>query len=154
MAWFERSNYTQSLRWIGVLPGALVSVVLVTFPMHWVVMLIQIFGGAGYDSFITIDDKNLLAAIPPEILERFGYAFFAPLVMVIIGAKIAPRFKFRIGIALAVLWSVFFAVSMATTISGQYSDWNWLRLTITSVLGMGGVGLGLFQTYQTQKRLR
>lgn len=117
-------------------------------------MLIQILGGAGDGAVISIDGKNLLAAVPSEMLERFGYAFFIPFVMVIVGAKIAPRFKFRIGIALAVLWSVFFVVGMAITILSQYSDWNWLRFTITSVLGIGGVGLGLFQTYKAQKRLR
>ena len=53
------------LRWICVLPGALLCVVLVAFPVHWIVMLIQMFGKSD-DSFITVDGKNLLAAIPPE----------------------------------------------------------------------------------------
>jgi apolipoprotein N-acyltransferase len=118
-------------------------------------MLIQIFGGAGDDAVISIDGKNLFAAIPPEMLERFGYAFFAPLVMVIVGAKIAPKFKFQIAIALAVLWGIIFGASMTIAISrGQYSDWGWLRFAITCVLGIVGVALGLFLAHKAQKETK
>lgn len=124
-------------------------VLLVTFPIHWAVMLIQILGRSDNDAFISINGKTFLAAIPPEMLERFGYAFFAPLVMVIVGTIIAPKFKFQTSIALAVLWGIIFGASMILTSQG--SDWGWLRLVVTFLLGIGGVGLGLFLAHKTQK---
>jgi len=146
------SKPVQVLRWLGVLPGAFLCVFLVTFPIHWAVMLIQIFGSSAPDTLISIDDKTLLAAIPPEMLERFGYALFTPLVMVIVGTKIAPNFKFQTSIALAVLWGIIFGASMIVFISqGQYSDWGWMRFAITCLLGIGGVGLGLFLAYKGLK---
>lgn len=71
------------------------------FPIHWVVVLIQAFGRADDTTGIIIDGKKLLAAIPPDVLEHFGYAFFTPFVLISAAAWIAPRFKFPAGIALA-----------------------------------------------------
>jgi len=143
------SKTVQVLRWLGVLPGALLCVFLVTFPIHWTVLLIQIFGGADPDAMITIGGKTPIAAIPPEMLERFGYAFFAPLVMLYVGAIIAPKFKFQTAIALAVLWGIIIGAGLAFSSSG--SDWPWWRFAITILLGLGGVSLGLFSAYEAQK---
>lgn len=101
-------------------------------------------------SFISIDGKTPLAAMPSEMLERFGYAFFSPLVLIIAGANIAPRFKFQTGITLAVLWGIIFGAGMTYVISqGQYSGWGWIRFAITFVLGIAGVFIGLFRVYKT-----
>src|SRR5436309_2091886 len=89
------NNFRTVVRWVLVLPAALLSAALVAFPVHWVVMLIQLFGTANDESFISVDGKTWLAAIPPEVLERFGYAFFTPFIMVYCGAWVAPKFKFE-----------------------------------------------------------
>ncbi len=141
------SKSVQALRWLAVLPGAVLCVFIVAFPIHWVVMFIQHFPGD--DSLVSIDGKAPLAAIPPEMLERLGYAFFTPFVMIVSGAYIAPKFKFQTGIALAVLWGIGFGASMAYVISqNQYSGRDWLVLAITCVLGIAGVCLGLFRVYK------
>ena len=150
MANKEMSKPVQVLRWLAVLPGAFLCVFLVTFPIHWAVMLIQILGRSDNDAFISINGKTLLAAIPPEMLERFGYAFFAPLVMIIVGTIIAPKFKFQTSIALAVFWGIIFGAGMIVFIS-QGSGWGWLRLVVTCLFGIGGVGLGLFLAHKSQK---
>ena len=134
------SKTVQVLRWLAVLPGALLCALIVNFPIHWVVMLIQHFGS------ISIDAETPIAAINPEMLELLGYAFFNPFIIIISGAYIAPRFKFQTGIALAVLWGIIFGVSNTTSISqGQYSGWGWLRFVITCMLCVAGVCLGFFQ---------
>ena len=143
------SKPVQVLRWLGILPGAFLCVFLVTFPIHWTVMLIQILGRSDNDAFISINGKTLIAAVPPEMLERFGYAFFAPLVMIIVGTIIAPRFKFQTSIVLAILWGIIFGAGMILTL--QSSDWGWLRSVITVLLGIGGAGLGLFWAHKAQK---
>lgn len=150
----EMSKLVQILRCLAVLPGALLSALLVMFPIHWAVELIQLFGKSGDDSTISVDGKTPLAAIPPEMLERFGYAFFSPLVIIYVGAKIAPKFKFQTGIALAVLWGILFGSGMALVISqDQYSGWGWLRFAITCMLGIAGVSIGLFQVHKVQGKI-
>jgi hypothetical protein len=62
------------------------------FPVHWVVMLIHFFGDSG-ESFITVDGKNLLAAVPFETLEGFGDAFFVPFAFIFRWSDVAPRFN-------------------------------------------------------------
>lgn len=125
------------LRWIAVLPAVLVCVVLVMFPIHWMVMLIHSNTG---------ENSHMLSAIPPDILERFGYAFFTPLIMIYVGARVAPRFKFETGIALAILWGIFFGAAMMYAASrGLLEQYGWLRLTITIALGITGVIAGLYQ---------
>ena len=139
------------LRWICVLPGAVLCGLLVAFPIHWIVMLIQLFGRS-VDSFITIDGKNLLAAIPPETLERFGQALFAPLVIVSIGARIAPRYRFVTGIALTVLFVVIlivayvFATSWGFTFAG-----GWLQRSFTYLLQIAGFSWGLYYAHKADK---
>ena len=110
------------LRWVGVLPGALLCVFIVTFPIHWVVMLIQHFG----TSFDTsgrgspLSFYYYLAMLSPEVLETFGNAFFTPFVLITAGANIAPQFKFPTGIGLAVALGVVYGVA-ATAIAEDIS---------------------------------
>jgi len=147
------SKPVQILRWFAVLPGAFLCALVVEFPIHWVVMLIQLFGGSNDDSVISVDGKIPLAAIPPEMLERFGYAFFTPVVIIVFGTKIAPSFKMQTGIALAILWGIFFGAGMTFLISqGHYSGSSWLRFAITCVLGIAGVSVGLVEAHKAQKQ--
>ncbi len=142
------------LRWIAVFPGALLFAVLAMFPIHWGVMLIQTFRGADDDAFITVDGKNPLAlsAIPPDVLERFGYAFFTPFVLISAAAWIAPRFKFPAGIGLAILWGIFFGCAVTYIMSrGQPSGWQWLHFALTCLLAVAGVVSGLFRAHKFQK---
>ena len=129
-------------------------VLLVTFPIHWAVQLIQLFSKYNDDSGISVNGKNPVAAIPPEILERFGYALFTPLVMIYIAAKIAPKFRFETAIALAVLWGMIFGASMTLAISeGQYSGWGWVPFVISCTLGIAGVSIGLYKVHHAEKEI-
>jgi hypothetical protein len=151
------SRQREILRWIAVLPGALLAVVVVLFPIHWTVMLVQHLGTSSDDSGSgsPLSLWYYLAKIEPEALELFGNALVAPFVLISVGARIAPKFRFFTGIALAVTLGVFYGVA-ATYIAGDISDGlytpeRWLRLAITVCLQIGGVVTGLFQARKVEK---
>ncbi|MBK8114664.1 MAG: hypothetical protein IPK44_09090 [Candidatus Accumulibacter sp.] len=152
------SRRAEILRWIAVLPGALAAVVIVLFPIHWTVMLIEHLGTSTDDSGSgsPLSLWYYLAKIDPEVLELFGNAFFAPIVLISVGARIAPKFKFFTGIALAVALGVFYGVaatSIADDISeGLYTPERWLRLAITVCLQIGGVIAGLFLARKVERK--
>ena len=128
---------------------------LARFPIHWFVMLIQSFGSTNEDAFITINGKRPLAAIPPELLERFGFAFFTPMIMIIVGAAIAPKYKFSTGIAITVLWGICLGASFTISIYQRwYSGWGWIEFAIACALGIAGVAFGLFQVHKAQSENR
>lgn len=144
------------MRWVAVLPGALLSAFLVSFPIHWSVMLLKYFGTEHDDSGITY--TNPLSAIPSEVLELFGYAFFTPFIITWVGARIAPKFKFQTSIALAIVVGVVYGVA-ATFIaddisSGLYTAGRWLRLIITVLLCIAGLVFGLFKAHQAAEASR
>ncbi len=147
----KSSKPVQVLRWFAVLPGAILGALLVSFPVHWAIVLYQLFDNPD-ESIITINGKSLFAAIPIEILEGLGLAFFVPLVMIVVGTKIAPSHKFQTGIALAVLWGILFVSAATIVISrGQYVGWQWLIFVLTCVLGIAGVRSGLYRVHKAEK---
>ncbi len=81
------------MRWVLVLPGALVAAMVVAFPIHWVVMFT--LGGAGHDPLIEIRDESTLRTI--ELLLQ---SLLGPLAFVYAGAFIAPARQLMISIAL------------------------------------------------------
>jgi hypothetical protein len=134
----------------------MIGVFLVQLPIHWVVMLIQYFGTSTDDSGSgsPFSFYYYLAAIPPDVLENFGRAFFAPFAFITAGANIAPKFKFPTGIALAVALGVIYGVG-ATIIAdeitgGLYTPERWLRLGISLLLYIAGIAVGLFQAHKAE----
>ncbi len=141
-----------AVRWICVLPGALLCVVLVAFPVHWVVQLVQMFGRSD-DSFITVDGKNLLAAIPPEHLERFGQALFAPFAFVCGGAWIAPSQRFRTGIILAVtLVALLVVLHTYVALANLTLAGGWFQRGLTHLLRIGGLSWGVYRAHEMDKK--
>ena len=148
----KESSLIHVFRWFAVLPGSIVCAVLVMFPIHWAVMLIQFACKEG-DTIEVEGPMGLLACVPPEMLERFGYALFTPMVMIITGAKIAPKYNFQTGIGMAVFWGLIFGAASTITIShGWFFGWGWFRFAIIFVLGTTGVVFGLLQVHQKQKK--
>jgi hypothetical protein len=72
------------VRWIAVLPAAIIAGFVATFPVHWLVMMLQTN---------TEGDSSLWSLIPPATLERLGYALFVPFTVVVVAAYVAPRFR-------------------------------------------------------------
>jgi phosphoglycerol transferase MdoB-like AlkP superfamily enzyme len=141
------SKLVYILRWIAVLPAAVVCSFLVAFPIHWFVMFIHLSGNN--TDIITIDGKSLLASIPPEILERFGYALFVPFTLIYIGSIIAPRFKFQTSIVIAVLIAMLLTTSVCCISLGYIKDgMSVFRWLITIALWIIGISCGLYYSYK------
>jgi hypothetical protein len=143
------SKFRQILRWIAVLPAGVVCAFLVTFPIHWGVMLIQYFGKPEENSK-TVTYTNPLAMIPPDVLEMFGYALFVPMVLITSGAILAPRFKFRTGIAIAIL---FLGLCCLLLGNSESIDISGFRYAVTIILWVVGVAWGLYNAYNAHKTL-
>ena len=142
----------QVLRWLAVLPGAMLAGIIVLFPVHWAAMFIHYFGGSG-DSFITTEDgKGLLQAMPLESLERFMDALFVPGAVIAAGARIAPRFHFATAIAATVLLVGALIYLFASLSSGgnRIVD-SPFRIVITIILWLASVTYALFYARQLDK---
>ena len=78
------------LRWIAVLPGALLGGILMVFPLHWIL----------YNTL-----SNFIEPYP-ELPERILTPFVVALGFVALGARIAPERKMEVAVVLFGLWMV------------------------------------------------
>jgi hypothetical protein len=144
----DATTLKRTMRWVGVLPAAILSVVVVWFAVHWAVMLIHLLGNYfDITGISTEDGKDLLAAISVDTLERFGDVFFSPFAFVFVGARVAPSHKFATGIFLATLYLTGM-IALVTVVAPQYgihiSD-GPLRIAALALTGIAGISCGLFQ---------
>ena len=133
----------QILRWLAVVPGALLGAVIVMFPVHWVAMYIHHFGTP--DPMITDEQgRSLLQSIPLESLERFGDALFVAGTLIGVGAFIAPRSHFATAIVLTLLLVGLIAwVLISACSAGMHFDDSPFRMVITAILWLVSVALAL-----------
>lgn len=152
MGKIDKSTMLEWLRWILILPGSIISAILITFPIHWVVVLIQLTHKRG--DTIEVDSlTGLLACIPPEMLEHFGDALFVPMILIIAGAKIAPRFKFQTGITIAILDGILCGFFIGTFYSENLrNDMSRLQWTITIILWVVAIACGLYFAHKESLR--
>ncbi len=96
-------NFSQKmfyyLKWVAVIPTALLSGIIVTFPLHWI--LYRTLSG-GSDPIITPY---------PELPERLIQPFVSAFVIVYIAAKIAPDRKLKTALVIMNIW-VLVAISL------------------------------------------
>ena len=128
------------LRWIAVLPGAIIFCILVTFPIHWVILLKHYFWE---DSFIS--------GIDPAVIERTITPFFMALLFVWISSFIAPSNKFITAIIMASIWTL----SVVIIFLAPYLGVNFgnIQFTLLSgglpvILGVIGAIVGLLIVYK------
>jgi hypothetical protein len=142
-----KSTMKQILRWLAVLPGALLAGVIVTFPVHWAALYIHDFG-AGEPIITNEEGKGLLQSLPLESLERFGDALFVSGTIVAIGAHIAPRFHFATAIVLTLLLIAF----LAFAVTQVRIDDSRFRLVITCVLNVVSITVAIFHAHDLDTR--
>lgn len=133
----------QTVRWLAVVPGALIGAVLVMFPVHWLAMFLHRFGTP--DPIITDEQgRGLLQSMPLESLERFGDALFVPGTLIGVGAFIAPRLHFATAIVLTLLWIGFISWAFVSVSSmSMHIDDSPFRMVITAILWLVSVGAAL-----------
>lgn len=97
-------------------------------------------------------DSSFFALIPAEMMERLGYAFFTPFIMIYTGSYIAPKGKFETGIVMAVLWGVAIGASLVIVQSRwNYEAWGLLRIGLAVLIGIAGVSVGLIQSQKLSR---
>ena len=128
--------------WIGVLPISIISGILITFPVHWV--LYNTLSG-GDSPFITPY---------PELPEKILSPFFTALIIVWVGSKIAPEHKFITAVVLAVVWVFFAGVTFAMAYFGiQLGKYQYSLIAggLPVIMGIVGAIVGL---YFVRKKLK
>lgn len=123
---------TDILRWAAVLPGAIIGAALALFPLKLV--LYQTLTGSG------------LVQPYPETPERLLTPLVFAAASVWAGARIAPKYKLKVAIALSCLWVLTIGGMSALILSGahlgggplyfQYGGWSSLGALAGVLLGL------------------
>ena len=121
------------LRWMAVLPGAILFVVLCDFPLHWFALLYK------YIPDRIIEFNN------PAKLEYLLYAFFHPFLTIMAAAFIAPSKKFWVGLVFTVL--SLFLVLWTMIYSKQKDLVTYSTPELTFLIGIISCALGLWYVY-------
>jgi len=108
------------LRWIAVLPAALLGMVLSAFPLHFI--LYQTLTGSG------------IVEPYPEPPERVLMPLVGAMAFIWLGARVAPNHKVKVATVLLALWLLFLGVSVVLELSG--ADLDGLQFNLQG----GGLG--------------
>ena|SRR3989344_1396052 len=126
------------LRWVAVLPGALLAGFLATFPVHWVL-------------YFSLAHGETISGVNINPIEYTIYPFFVALAFVLAGFAIAPKYKFKTSIVLTCLWiiSFFSAFIIAPMVIPQIQ----LKFELRGILSILGSLLGLYIAWLKSKEL-
>ena len=127
------------IRWVAVLPGALIAGFLSTFPLHWILYLAFAHNGTLL-GFIELPDGANIS------IEQAVYPFVIAITFVLVGAKIAPSHKFKTAITLVCLWIASF-VGIFLFMSNQQ-----VQFGARGVGSIAGSLLGLIINYFSKNR--
>jgi len=98
-----KKDFIYWLRWVAVLPGTLIAGLLSTFPLHWILYFLFNEEETGLGSvkfFIQLFGQG----INYKDIEYAIFPFIIAIVFVLVGAEIAPKYKFGTAIVLTVLY--------------------------------------------------
>ncbi|MFA5049348.1 MAG: hypothetical protein WC516_10055 [Patescibacteria group bacterium] len=128
-------DYKYWLRWLAVLPGALLAGLLATFPLHWILYLVFAHDGTILGFIELPDGVN-------KSIEYMLYPFVVAFTFILVGYKIAPKYKFRTTIVLfgiyTLLWFISTFASLFLKIEGVQISFS--GRTIFALLG-AAIGL-------------
>jgi hypothetical protein len=125
------------LRWIVVLPGAILAGFLITFPLHWLL-------------YITFAHNGTLLGfieLPPRSdiwIEQLLYPFVMAIIFITAGHYIAPKYKFKSAIA---LFTIYATLWVGVVILSFYGDSLYgvdIQFSGRTVLAIVGAILGLY----------
>jgi hypothetical protein len=113
------------LRWIAVLPGALIAGFLATFILHWVL-------------YFTLAHGETVSGVNIKPIEYNLFPFVIAITFILVGFEIAPINKFKTSVALTIIWLLsFFGIFIFfTALKPQFQ--------IRSALSLLGAFLGLY----------
>lgn len=137
-------NYKYWLRWIAVLPGALLAGLLATFPLHWI--LYFLFNKEEADlgsikSFIQL----FVHGMSYKDIEYILYPFVIALTFVLAGYKIAPKYKFRTAVVLFGIYTLaWFTLPFIALLLLKNRDIQIQLFSIRQILALLGAAIGLY----------
>jgi hypothetical protein len=129
------------LRWIAVLPGSLVAGFLSTFPLHWLLYLAYAHNGTLFGLIGLPEGSNLS-------IEHAVYPAVIALTFILVGYEIAPRYKFKTTVILAILYTLF-ALSLLFFAEKNNLDVSFEARSIGPMLGLI---VGLFISWRKNKQ--
>ena len=143
-----KKNFTYWLRWVYVLPGALIAGILSTFPLHWI--LYFLFNGEETDLgsvkfFIQLFGHGMSY----KDIEYAIFPFVVAIVFVLVGSEIAPMYKFRTAITLAVLYIMFAIGAFSLGVKSGYE----FSFGVRSADPIIGLLVGLYIVRRKEKNL-
>lgn len=133
---------TTFLRWIAVLPGAIIAGLLATFPLHWILYLAFALDGSTLFGFVEfengLDITGIEYALSPFVIALF-YMWA--------GTEIAPKHKFATALVLGVLYVcaeayIFFGSGVQATFDFRTAG------------ALFGVFLGLLFVWQKTRQIK
>lgn len=144
-----KADFVYWLRWFLVLPGALVIGILSTFPLHWILGILFTLHGRGEE--VDIGSPGFfvdLFKLNADMIEYFLYPAVIAITFIIVGSKIAPKYKFTTALVLFGIYIGTWAMSMifSSSLNGAYNI-TWGR----ALFALLGAALGLLEVKMKNK---
>ena len=127
-----KKDFIYWLRWIAVLPGALIAGFLMTFPLHWIL-------------YFSLAQGRVISGVNIAPIERALTPFVIAITFILVGFEIAPEYKFRTSITLTILYMIGI-VSLMIYMS-KYQSY----LEPRGYLGILGSFLGLYIAWRKSR---
>lgn len=142
-------TWKTALRWLAVVPAALIAGILILFPLHWIAQIYQLLPGYGDPMLTDGSGQSIFKTMRLEDLERMGQALLVPATIILVASRVAPKAHFTVAIVAAValvatLASSYWLLSSRTDIQltfGAIPAWVMVALWVASIAG------ALFKTY-------
>jgi hypothetical protein len=115
------------IRWVVVLPGAIISGILAIFPLHWALHATFVRG-------------SMISGMDIKPIEYFLYPFVVAIIYIVAGFKIAPKHKFKTASILFVFYVLFWITITYTMWGNGYID----NVSWRSIFALMGAIIGLY----------
>ena len=123
------------VRWIAVVPAGLAAAVLVTFPIHWLIVITAAFG-----------DSSFWGLLSAETVERLAMAFTTPFFVIYVGTWTAPTHRGETSIVLAIITALILGGVYVLAFTGgpRFSGWSSLYFGAMPILNLTGMATALY----------
>jgi hypothetical protein len=130
----------RALRWLLILPAALLAMVAVALPIHWAALLLW-------------HQNGFLHFIDATTLERLGRSAFVPCAAILAGSYTAPGYRFRVSIALAALVAVAVPLAVAFVTRSDNLELTDLpgAMVLKAVLLAASIAYGVYTMWKSER---
>jgi hypothetical protein len=127
-----KKDFKYWFRWIAVFPGALITGILMTFPLHWIL-------------YFTLASGQVISGVNIAPIEHALVPFVIAITFVLVGFNIAPEYKFRTSLFFTILYVI--GIIGLMIYMSQYQSY----LEPRGYLGIFGAFLGLYIAWRKSK---